>query len=100
MKINEQQTFNDFLRKQKQHLNIKIKILNETPHFLQKISKQQFIIFDVAKYFNINLTLSRQLVALWKKFGFIETVPNSRLPKSYKIIKVPDFENIQLNETQ
>jgi len=82
--------FSNYLEQKKRKLHEETKILNETYQFLRKNIHNNFILFDVARHFNITLKTARIIVANWIKFGFVEVASDSSLPKTYRILKIPD----------
>ena len=82
--------FSVYLSERKKTLNEEMRVLNETSRFFRENFHTNFILLDVANFFNVDLKTARRFVTTWKRFGIVELTAASRLPKSYKILKVPD----------
>ena len=90
MKKSSSENFAVYLKSRKKQLNEEIEILNETHNFFRENIHNSFILFDIAKHFNISLKTARRVVASWVKFGIVEVAPSAKLPQTYRILKIPD----------
>lgn len=90
MKKEPVENFTVYLESRKKQLNEKLEILNETYNFFRKNIHNNFIVFDVAKHFNVSLKNARHMVKSWIKFEIVEVASSTKLPKTYRILKIPD----------
>lgn len=83
-------------------LKSKPKTLNtgpETITFLKKHLNEPFMCIDIVREFKMGMEGAYKVVSRWKRFGLIELLPNSGLPKFYRVLRIPNEEYEQLNET-
>lgn len=85
-----QENFTNYLHERKIQINNELRVLNETSKFFQKNVHNNFILLDVAKFFNIDLKAARHFIAIWMKYEIVGATTTNRLPKPYKILKLPD----------
>jgi len=90
----KQQTSNffEYVKRKKAFVENTNKILQQTSNFFKRNHERQFILIDVANYFGISLKAARSVVTVWRKFGLVEAIPNTGLPKPFRIIKPPNNE--------
>jgi hypothetical protein len=71
---------------------------NAVINFLERHKETPFFCSDIVREMNISMFLAQSWISRFKRFGLIEAIPHTGLPKPFRVIKIPKEEYVYLNQ--